>query len=79
MRPDLADLMNYVRSSGTYDESFEGEGWRMVNKQQADLLDLFDILPESEKAKLIERLKGQNELYKEAFENMLAAQKRMKK
>ncbi|EPP6649012.1 helix-turn-helix domain-containing protein, partial [Escherichia coli] len=79
LRPDLADLMNYVRSSGTYDESFEGEGWRMVNKQQADLLDLFDILPESEKAKLIERLKGQNELYKEAFENMLAAQKRMKK
>ena len=79
LRPDLADLMNYGRSSGTYDESFEGEGWRMVNKQQADLLDLFDILPESEKAKLIERLKGQNELYKEAFENMLAAQKRMKK
>lgn len=78
LRPDLADLMNYVRSSGTYDDNFEGGGWRMVSRQQADLLNLFDILPESEKEKLIDRLKGQNELYKEAFQNMLAAQKRLK-
>ncbi|ECX1691432.1 helix-turn-helix domain-containing protein, partial [Salmonella enterica] len=28
LRPDLADLMNYVRSSGTYDDNFEGGGWR---------------------------------------------------
>ncbi|EBS9025028.1 helix-turn-helix transcriptional regulator, partial [Salmonella enterica] len=45
LRPDLADLMNYVRSSGTYDDNFEGGGWRMVSRQQADLLNLFDILP----------------------------------
>lgn len=49
LRPDLADLMNYVRSSGTYDESFEGEGWRMVNKQQADLLDLLKSFPNQKK------------------------------
>lgn len=78
LRPDLTDLMNYVRSSGTYDENFDGPGWRLVDKQQSDLLNLFEILPEIEKNKLIQNLKGQNELYKEAFENMIAAHKRLK-
>jgi transcriptional regulator with XRE-family HTH domain len=78
LRPDLTDLMNYVRSSDTYDESFDGPGWRLVSRQQSELLNLFDILPDSEKDKLIQNLKGQNELYKEAFQNMLAAQKRSK-
>ena len=68
--------MNYVRSSDTYDDSFSGKGWRLVNEEQAELLNLFEILPASEKAKLLNQLRGLNKLYEEAFENMLALKKR---
>ena len=76
IREDLKDLMNYVRSSDTYDDSFSGKGWRLVNEEQAELLNLFEILPASEKAKLLNQLRGLNKLYEEAFENMLALKKR---
>lgn len=76
IREDLKDLMNYVRSSDTYDDSFSGNGWRLVNEEQAELLNLFEILPASEKAKLLNQLRGLNKLYEEAFENMLALKKR---
>ncbi|WP_367299185.1 helix-turn-helix domain-containing protein [Hafnia alvei] len=78
LRPDLADLMNYVRSSGTYDNGFDGQGWRLVTSEQAELLNLFEILPEAEKKKHLTQLRGLNEMYKEAFENILAAQKRQR-
>ncbi|HCD2799542.1 TPA: helix-turn-helix domain-containing protein [Escherichia coli] len=76
IREDLKDLMNYVRSSDTYDDNFSGKGWRLVNEEQAELLNLFEILPASEKAKLLNQLRGLNKLYEEAFENMLALKKR---
>ena len=75
-REDLKDLMNYVRSSDTYDDNFSGKGWRLVNEEQAELLNLFEILPASEKAKLLNQLRGLNKLYEEAFDNMLALKKR---
>ncbi|HGY8447284.1 TPA: transcriptional regulator, partial [Escherichia coli] len=55
---------------------FSGKGWRLVNEEQAELLNLFEILPASEKAKLLNQLRGLNKLYEEAFENMLALKKR---
>ncbi|WP_320728257.1 helix-turn-helix domain-containing protein [Enterobacter ludwigii] len=76
IREDLKDLMNYVRSSDTYDETFSDKGWRLINGEQAELLNLFEILPTSEKTKLLEQLRGLNKLYEEAFENMLALKKR---
>lgn len=76
IREDLKDLMNYVRSSDTYDENFSDKGWRLINGEQAELLNLFEILPTSEKTKLLEQLRGLNKLYEEAFENMLALKKR---
>lgn len=78
LRPDLADLMNYVRASGTYDNEFSGEGWRVIDAEQAELLNLFEILPESEKKKFLTQLRGLNELYKEAFQNILASQKHLR-
>ncbi len=68
--------MIYVRSSDTYDDSFSGKGWRLVNEEQAELLNLFEILPAYKKAKLLNQLRGLNKLYEEAFENMLALKKR---
>jgi Helix-turn-helix. len=75
LRPDLIDMLNYVRASGTFDENFSGTGWRVVTPEQAQLLDIFDKLPESERTKQLENLKGLNTYYDEVFEEILAARK----
>lgn len=75
LRPDLTDLMNYVRSSGEYDNDFNGSGWRQVKPEQAELLEIFERLPETERKKQMDNLKGLNNFYDEVFEEILAARK----
>ncbi|WP_048796136.1 MULTISPECIES: helix-turn-helix domain-containing protein [Serratia] len=78
IRPELKNSMDYVRVSGSYDEEFDGKGWRLINDKEAELLNLFEILPEVEQSKLIENLRGMNQLYNEAFEKILASKNRIK-
>jgi transcriptional regulator with XRE-family HTH domain len=75
IRPDLADLMNYVRKSGEAENDFSGPGWRLLTPDQSKLVELYDRLPQSEKEKHIASLELKVDDYDRLFKELLAARK----
>ncbi|KAB7895986.1 DNA-binding protein [Serratia sp. Leaf50] len=73
--PSLTDLMNYIRSSSPSTEQVDSVGWRLLKPQQAELIEIFNRLPESEKEQHLKELKTKTENYDRLFEELLAARK----
>lgn len=73
--PSLKGLMEYVRGSAAGDSKVDGPGWQLLKPQQAELIGLFNRLPESEKEQHIRDLRAKTENYDRLFEELLAARK----
>lgn len=75
IRPELTDMMNYVRKSGEYIEDYSAPGWRLLKPEHMELLTLYDRLPKSEKEKHLNELKEKVEEFDLLFQEMLEARK----
>ena len=75
IRPDLAEMMNYVRKSGEYLEDRSGPGWKLLNPEHAELIDLYERLPQSEKERHLSDLKEKVEGFDRLFRELLATRK----
>ncbi|QCT20807.1 helix-turn-helix domain-containing protein [Jejubacter calystegiae] len=75
IRPDLADVMNYVRKSANYIDDYSAPGWRLLTPESAELLDLYERLPQSEKERHLSDLKEKVEDFDNLFKELLAARK----
>lgn len=75
IRPDLADMMNYVRKSGEYVEDRAGPGWRLLDPEHVELINLYDRLPQSEKERHLSDLKDKIHGFDRLFNELLAARK----
>lgn len=75
IKPELAELMNYVRKSGEYSEDMTASGWQILRPEQAELLSLYERLPESEKSRHMAELKEKVSDFDRLFKELLAARK----
>lgn len=75
IRPDLAEMMNYVRKSGEYIEDRAGPGWTLLTPEHVELINLYDRLPQSEKERHLVDLKNKIEGFDKLFKELLAARK----
>lgn len=75
IRPDLAEMMNYVRKSGTYVQDYSAPGWRLLKPDDIELIELYERLPASEKEKHLSELKDKVIGFDRLFEELLAARK----
>ncbi|HDS4305535.1 TPA: helix-turn-helix domain-containing protein [Klebsiella aerogenes] len=75
IRPDLAEMMNYVRKSGEYLEDRSGPGWKLLSPEHAELIDLYERLPQSEKERHLSDLKEKVEGFDRLFRELLATRK----
>jgi transcriptional regulator with XRE-family HTH domain len=75
LRPDLTELMNYVRKSGTHVDDYSSSGWRLLRPDEVDLIKLYDRLPQSEKERHLSELSEKVSDYDRLFEELLAARK----
>jgi len=75
IRPDLAEMMNYVRKSGEYLEDRSGPGWKLLSPEHAELIELYERLPLSEKERHLSDLKEKNKDFDRLFRELLAARK----
>ncbi|MHB9326743.1 helix-turn-helix domain-containing protein [Phytobacter ursingii] len=75
LRPDLAELMNYVRKSGTHVDDYSSSGWHLLKPDEVDLIKLYDRLPQSEKERHLSELSEKVSDYDRLFEELLAARK----
>ncbi|MEL5231277.1 helix-turn-helix domain-containing protein [Serratia ureilytica] len=75
IKPELAELMNYVRKSGEYSEDMTAPGWQLLRPEQAELLSLYERLPESEKSRHMAELKEKVSDFDRLFKELLAARK----
>ncbi|HGW3589806.1 TPA: helix-turn-helix domain-containing protein [Serratia marcescens] len=75
IKPELAELMNYVRKSGEYSEDLAAPGWQILRPEQAELLSLYERLPESEKSRHMAELKEKVSDFDRLFKELLAARK----
>ncbi len=75
IRPDLAEMMNYVRKSGDYIEDRTGPGWKLLSPEHVELITLYDRLPQSEKERHLSDLKEKIQDFDKLFEELLAARK----
>ncbi|HBS5246979.1 TPA: helix-turn-helix domain-containing protein, partial [Klebsiella pneumoniae] len=72
IRPDLAEMMNYVRKSGEYLEDRSVPGWKLLSPELAELIDLYERLPQSEKERHLSDLKEKVEGFDRLFRELLA-------
>ncbi|MEQ4511795.1 MAG: helix-turn-helix domain-containing protein [Dickeya sp.] len=75
IKPDLKDMMNYVRKSGDYVEGVATPGWQILKPEHAELIELYERLPESEKAKQLTNLKAKVSTFDKLFRELLATRK----
>ncbi|CAI0728609.1 helix-turn-helix domain-containing protein [Serratia grimesii] len=75
IRPDLTDMMNYIRRSGSHSDDYSAPGWRLLKPEYSELLDLYERLPQSEKEKHLSELKEKVLGFDRLFEELLAARK----
>lgn len=75
IRPDLAELMNYVRQTGTHVQDYSAAGWRLLKPEEAELVTLYERLPASEKERHLSELKEKILEFDRLFEELLAARK----
>ena len=75
IRPDLAEMMNYVRKSGEYLEDRSVPGWKLLSPEYAELIDLYERLPQSEKERHLSDLKEKVEGFDRLFRELLATRK----
>lgn len=75
IRPDLAELMNYVRKSGAHVQDYSAAGWRLLKPEDSELIELYERLPQSEKERHISELKDKVNEFDRLFEELLAARK----
>ncbi|HGH4743862.1 MULTISPECIES: helix-turn-helix domain-containing protein [Serratia] len=75
IRPDLAEMMNYVRKSGSHTEDYAAPGWRLLKPEYSELIDLYERLPQSEKERHLSELKEKTKDFDRLFEELLAARK----
>ncbi|WP_199016577.1 helix-turn-helix domain-containing protein [Shimwellia pseudoproteus] len=75
IRPDLAELMNYVRQTGTHVQDYSAAGWRLLKPEEAELVTLYERLPASEKERHLSELKEKTLEFDRLFEELLAARK----
>lgn len=75
IRPDLAEMMNYVRKSGTYVEDRTGPGWALLGAEHTELVNLYDRLPQSEKERHLADLKEKVDGFDRLFKELLATRK----
>ncbi|MBW5843083.1 helix-turn-helix domain-containing protein [Yersinia kristensenii] len=75
IKPELADTMNYVRSTGSDGQSMKSAGWRMLKPQHSELIELFERLPESEKEQHLTNLRITVDNYDRLFKELLALRK----
>ncbi len=75
LRPDLAELMNYVRKSGTHIDDYSSAGWRLLKPEETELIELYERLPQSEKERHLTELKEKVSGFDKLFEELLAARK----
>lgn len=75
IRPDLADLMNYVRQTSTHVQDYSASGWRLLRPEDAELVELYDRLPQSEKERHLSELKEKVTGFDRLFEELLATRK----
>lgn len=75
IRPDLEQLMNYVRKTGSYVEDYSIAGWRRLKPEESELIELYGRLPQSEKERHLSDLKAKVEDFDNLFKELLAARK----
>lgn len=75
IKPDLREMMNYVRKSGEHSEDIAAPGWQILKPEQAELISLYERLPESEKIRHINDLKEKVSGFDKLFKELLAARK----
>lgn len=75
IRPDLAEMMNYVRTTGSHVQDYSAAGWRLLTPDDAELLELYERLPQSEKERHLSDLKEKVKDFDRLFEELLATRK----
>ncbi|MEX2953506.1 helix-turn-helix domain-containing protein [Serratia fonticola] len=75
IKPDLKEMMNYVRKSGTHSEDIAAPGWHILKPEHAELVSLYERLPESEKIRHMSDLKEKVADFDRLFKELLAARK----
>lgn len=75
LRPDLSELMNYVRKTDSHVQDYSASGWRLLKPEDAELLELYERLPQSEKERHLSELKEKVSGFDRLFEELLAARK----
>lgn len=75
IRPDLAEMMNYVRATGSHVQDYSAAGWRLLTPDDAELLELYERLPQSEKERHLADLKEKVKDFDRLFEELLATRK----
>lgn len=75
IKPDLKEMMNYVRKSGTHSEDIAAPGWQILKPEHAKLIGLYERLPESEKLRHMSDLKEKVANFDRLFKELLAARK----
>ncbi|MDQ9128763.1 helix-turn-helix domain-containing protein [Serratia fonticola] len=75
IKPDLKEMMNYVRKSGTHSEDIAAPGWQILKPEHAELISLYERLPESEKLRHMSDLKEKVANFDRLFKELLAARK----
>lgn len=75
IRPDLAEMMNYVRTTGSHVQDYSAAGWRLLAPDDAELLELYERLPQSEKERHLSDLKEKVKDFDRLFEELLATRK----
>ncbi|UAN53444.1 helix-turn-helix domain-containing protein [Serratia sp. JSRIV002] len=75
IKPDLKEMMNYVRKSGTHSEDIAAPGWQILKPEHAELVSLYERLPESEKIRHMSDLKEKVADFDRLFKELLAARK----
>ena len=75
IRPDLAEMMNYVRATGWHVQDYSAAGWRLLTPDDAELLELYERLPQSEKERHLSDLKEKVKDFDRLFEELLATRK----
>lgn len=75
IKPELKELMNYVRKSGEHHEDISAPGWQIIKPEHAELISLYDRLPESEKIRHMSDLKEKVLGFDKLFKELLATRK----
>lgn len=75
LRPDLSDLMNYVRKTGAYSDDYAAPGWQILKPEHAELVALFERLPQSEKERHLTDLREKALGFDKLFKELLATRK----